>query len=132
MFYFRNRSNRSKLSTLPFLCSTLCILRCRGVRLNKIIRSMKQLNRARFGFGSQHCCKVRVLQPGNPLGLYLTIWLDKKFKVFYFIDSIEQTRSDVVFSSLNLIAKFLNNFDIESTEIIKSDCRKTVIFTPKI
>ena len=59
MFYFRNRSNRSKLLTLRFLSSTLCTLRCRGVRLNKIIRSIKQLNRARFGFGSQHYCKVQ-------------------------------------------------------------------------
>ena len=37
------------------LCSTLCILRCKGVRLNNKIK----LNRARFGFGSQHYCKVQ-------------------------------------------------------------------------
>ena len=47
----------------------------------------------------------------------------QKTESFYFIDSIEQDRLDAVFSTLNLIAKFLNNLDIESTEIKRAEKR---------
>ena len=41
----------------------------------------------------------------------------EKNVVFYFIDSIKPDRLGVGFSTLNLIAEFLNNLDVESIKI---------------